>query len=203
MIGIVTYLLGSVFLGALICFWGRKLYFPFLMGAVFFLVAAAAVAKGGMSGKNLAVALIAGAAAAVLAKAAYRFGMFLTGAVGGAAVGVLLAGLVPALTPYRWALMAAAALIAGLCAVRWCDVFLMLSTAYSGGALIAAPVCFLAMKWNCLPDFVYADGAVSTMQHLGRYLTGDFADQNLWLLAATLAFTAWGFHYQRKKNAAA
>lgn len=204
MIGIVTYLLGSVFLGTLICFWGKKLYFPFLMGTVFLCVTAAGIARGGENGKSLLLALAAGVLAAVLAKAAYRFGMFLVGAAGGAALGLLLAAVLPAgALPYRWLIAAAAALIAGVCAAHWCDVFVMLSTAYNGAALIAAPLCFLAMNWNSLPDFVYADGALSTMQHLARYLTNGFAEHNWWLLAATLAIAVLGFRYQRKKNAEA
>lgn len=204
MIGIVTYLLGSVVLGTLICFWGKKLYFPFLMGTVFLLVTAAEVAKGGMNEKSLLLALAAGAAAAILAKAAYRFGAFLVGAAGGATLGLLVSAILPAAAlPYRGTIAAAAALITGVCAVRWCDIFLMVSTAYSGAVLIAAPLCFLAMKWNSLPDFVYADGALSTMQHLGQYLANGFAEQNWWLLAATLTITIWGFCYQKKKNAAA
>lgn len=201
MIGIITYLLGSVLLGTLICFRGKKLYFPFLLGTVFLFAAAAGIAKGGMSGKSLGIALAAGVLAMILAKAAYRFGVFLVGAAGGAELGMLLFSVIPdTAAQSRWIIVVVAAAIAALCAVHWCDVIIMLSTAYSGASLIAGPVCFLALKWGSLPNFIYADGALSTMQHLGHYLANGFADQNWWLLATTLAMTVWGFRCQRKKN---
>lgn len=202
MIGIVTYLLGSILVGTLICFWGKRLYFPFLAGAVFLIAAAVEIAKGGTDIKSLVIALIVGVLAAILAKFVYRFGAFLIGAVGGAALGLLVSFMLPdAALQYRWILVAVLAIVASLCALRWGDVFIMLSTAYSGAGLIAAPVCFLALKWHSLQTFVYADGAISTMQHLNRYLATGFANRNLGLLAATLLLTVLGFNYQRERNA--
>lgn len=201
MIGIATYLLGSILCGTLICFWGKRLYFPFLAGAVFLVVAAVGVSKAETGIKSLVIALIAGVLAAILAKFIYRFGVFLIGAVGGAALGLMVSFMIPEAAEERWILVSVLAIAASFCALRWCDGFIMLSTAYSGAGLIAAPVCFLALKWHSLQTFVYADGAISTMQHLRRYLTTGFANRNLWLLAATLLLTVLGFRYQRERNA--
>ena len=86
--------------------------------------------------------------------------------------------------------MAALALLMGVCALKWCDVFIMAATAFHGGWLLAGSLCFLLTQFQNLPNFVYADGLLATMANLNQYLNGDFAQQYALLLLAGTAVTA-------------
>lgn len=202
MAGIGIYIAGSLVLGVLACFYGKKFYFPVLMALVWLGTVAVGMALLGVSRQSFAVSAVVGAVLALLARFLYKLGVFLLGAALGAGAGLLLAPLLPPQAQaYGWVLALALALLFGVCATRWCLVFIMASTAHSGAAALAAPVLFLLTEGQALPRHIHPDGLVHTMLGLQQYLHGAFAAQHSTaLLAATLALTLAGFLVQLRAS---
>lgn len=198
MIGIYLYISISVLLGCISCFFGKKFYFPILMLTVFASVVAAGFTTFGFTWKVGVISVLVGGVAALLSKFFYKLGVFLLGGVLGAASGLMLASfLPPVVEKYHWAVVAALALVLAMCAVKWCDLFIITSTAYNGASLIATPILFMVIEFRNLNNFVYADGMLSTMANLNQYLGSAFSEHNApYLLIGTLIVAVAGFIVQ-------
>lgn len=198
MAGVVLYTAASLLVGCLSCFFGKRLYFPILMFTVWFTVMSAGLGLFGANWQVAAASAIAGLALALLARFLYKLGVFLLGCLLGAGAGLLLASLLPSGGgSYRWAPALALALVSGVCAVRWCGVFIMAATAYNGASAIATPLCFLALEAPRLGGYTGGGGAAAAIAGLDGYLHGPFAAQNAQLLlACTLVLAAAGFAVQ-------
>lgn len=197
---VIIYLLISLAIGALSCFFGKKFFFVMLAATVFFNVYKLVISKGGSGFGMVILAIAAGVIAAILAKFLYRTGVFLIGFVAGAGLGALLCGFLPeTVLNYRWVVILAVALVIGVCAIKWCNLFMMLATAYSGATLLALPLSFLIMDITRLREFF--TGANATVEHLNGYLHGAFstdAKNATLILVFTIVLTVCGFFYQWK-----
>ena len=196
MLGIYLYLAVIALLGFVSCFFGKRFYFQILAATIFTSVIGTALSWFELSWKTWMLAVPIAAAVSALALFLYKLGIFLLGGVLGAGIGTLLAGLLP-FGQYRWIPVAALALLMGICALRWCDMFIMAATALHGGWFLAVSLCFLLTQFQNLSSFVYADGLLTTMANLNQYLNGDFAQQyTLPLLTGTAVTAVIGFACQ-------
>lgn len=181
MLSIVIYLFISILFGAIICFKGKQLYFPIIMVEAFLATELISMFYLGFTVKGLLIGTVLGIIMAVLARFVYKLGIFMCGVIAGALVGSLITGILPqSLVDYSWILVVLVALIGVICAVHWSDLFISISTASNGAVKISTGVCFLAFHFTQLDQFVYADGAFSTITHLSEFLRTDFITQN-WL----------------------
>lgn len=99
----------------------------------------------------------------------------LGGILGGVLGLFVISFLPPAAAQYGWIAVLLLAIAAGICAVKWCDFFIMASTSFNGAFTIAVPICFLFVEFHNLQNFIYADGMLSTIINLNHYLNGQFA----------------------------
>lgn len=205
MLGIYLYLTAIALLGFVSCFFGKRFYFQILAATIFTSVIGATLSWFELSWKTWMIAVLIAAAVSALALFLYKLGVLLLGGVLGAGIGLLLAGFLPsAAERYHWVPVAVLALLLGVCALKWCDMFIMAATALHGGWLLSASLCFLLTQFQNLPSFVYADGLLATMANLNQYLNGDFARQYVLPLLAGTAVTAvigfaWQYIAARKK----
>lgn len=197
MAGVIVYLAFSIAAGIVSCLWGRRLYYLILSLSVFFAVFQLVLAGSDSSVLAVIIAVVFGAAAALLAKFLYKFSVFLLGLLAGAGLGFLISLFIPEnASDYNWIIILAAALICGACAVKWNDLFIIISTAYNGANMVALPACFLVMEFSKIQEFVSTDESVNA---LSSYLTGDFSNQNgSAILIVTLAICAAGIIFQKK-----
>lgn len=198
MLGILLYIAAGVWMGCASCFFGKRLYFPILALTVFPCVLASVVSLFDLTWKVGLAALAAGTVAALLSVVLYKLGVFMLGGVLGAGLGQLLASLLLVRAEWlHWGLTLLPALVLGLCALRWCGLFIMASTAYQGAVTAVFPLGFLALQFRDLSSFVYADGMFSTVLHLSSYLKGAFAQQyGVPLFVASIILAAAGFLIQ-------
>lgn len=189
MLGIYLYLAAIALLGFVSCFFGKRFYFQILAATIFTSVIGTALSWFELSWKTWMLAVLIAVAVSALALFLYRLGIFLLGGVLGAGIGMMLAGLLP-FGQYRWIPVTALALLMGVCALKWCDMFIMAATAFHGGGLLVTSLSFLFMEFHNIGSFVYADGLLATMANLNQYLNGDFAQQYAVLLLAGTAVTA-------------
>ncbi len=189
MLGIYLYLAVIALLGFVSCFFGKRFYFQILAATIFTSVIGTALSWFELSWKTWMLAVLIAVAVSALALFLYRLGIFLLGGVLGAGIGMMLAGLLP-FGQYRWIPVTALALLMGVCALKWCDMFIMAATAFHGGGLLVTSLSFLFIEFHNIGSFVYADGLLATMANLNQYLNGDFAQQYAVLLLAGTAVTA-------------
>ncbi len=198
MLGIFIYIAACILLGGISCFFGKKLFFPVLTLTILICVISYSFSIFEVSWKVFIVAALIGIIAALLAKALYRLGIFLIGAALGGGLGITLASFLPAsMEQYDWVLTLVLAILFGICAEKWCSLFIMIATAYNGAAIIAAPVCFLFMEFSKLSSYVSSDGILSTMTNLNQYISGEFTSQSAsYILIGTIIIALIGFVYQ-------
>lgn len=197
---ICTYLAVSILLGVAACFWGEKLYFPLLSIGAFLATFPYFNVRYGINTRGVLISLGLGVLAALLARTFYKFGVFLIGMAGGAALGLLLSGFLGGIDPgAKLAIILGIAIIIGICAVRWCELFIMLSTAFSGAALIAAPITAICLNFRTLQNYVRTD-AINTMIALDEYINSDFTEQHApLLLTASIMIGLIGFLHQKQR----
>lgn len=198
MIGIIAYLALCIIIGAIVCFYGKRLYFPIIMFSVFITSLAFSIGNFGMTAKGFLIGTAAGIVLALLSRYIYKVGVFLLGAFGGSIIGMLLIGVLPeSIGSFKWGILAFFALVFGICAVKWCPLFIILGTALQGGTMIAGGLSFLILNAAKLQQFVYADGVVSTVTHLQDYIANQLVYQTPVLLIGGIAlFTLTGFLFQ-------
>jgi|GEM_PF-1028459 len=200
MLGILTYLIVTILLGAASCFWGHKLYFPVLMAAVFVLTMVGITTYFGTATTTLIIAAILGVAAAIVVRLLYSVGAFLIGMLAGAELGLLLTAFLPKGSPEAVIIIIVLAfgLLIGACAVRWQDKFIIIATAFNGGSMIADSVLFLILNITRLGSF--DKGTVAqTINDLGTYINTDFMKAHtMALLIVTVALAVVGYIYQAR-----
>lgn len=198
MVEIIAYIALSIMIGAIVCLYGKRLYFPIIMFSVFISSLAFSIVNFGMTAKGLLIGSAAGIVLALLSRYIYKVGVFLLGAFGGSIIGMLLIGLLPeSIGSFKWGILAFCAVVFGICAVKWCTLFIILGTALQGGAMVASGLSFLILNGDKLQQFVYADGAVSTITHLQEYISNQLVYQKPALMIAGIAvFTLTGFLFQ-------
>lgn len=199
---IVLYLAITILIGCVFSFFGNKLYFPIIMGSAFVGSILVSIDKFGMTSKGLLMGAIVGFIFALLSKFIYKVGVFLLGGLGGFAIGSLLYPFLPqGMADFKWMFIFLVALIFAICAVVWCDLFIILSTASTGASIIAPAICFLALKITKLSQFIYADGTLATVTHLGDFLHGQFIEQNSFLImVVSIMLFFVGVGYQTKNS---
>lgn len=199
MSALIAYLVFTLLAGVIVCFFGKALYFPILMLGTFLSSLAGFIGQYGATWKGVLLGVIVGGLLALLVRFVYKAGVFLTGSIGGAVVGLLLAILLPeSIRPFTWGIVAACALLFGICAVKWCDLFIMLGTALQGGSLVASALCFLLYEADNLSRFVSADGPYATITQVKHYWQTGLFDHNRGVLIGILAVCATaGFLVQR------
>lgn len=199
MLGIYIYLAVSILIGALACFWGKKLFFQVFSAIVFLVVYDLAMSFGDASTLAILIAILLGIGAAFLSKYLYKVSVFLLGAVVGAALGELAVAIFPAeLGPYHWPVVIVLGVILGLCAIRWSKLFIILSTAYTGASILSAPATFLALNYASLRGYAAQESIMATAGRMSAYLSGSFADaHSQTLLTVTILLTLAGFLVQR------
>lgn len=197
-LGILLYITISVLTSCVSCFFGKRLYFPILMLTVFTAVLTAAFSLFDITWKVGLAALAVGLVAALLSAAFYKLGVLALGGVLWAGFGQLLTALFPVNTKgFRWVIVLVSALALGLCALKWHQLFIMASTAYHGAMATVIPLGFLALRFQELPSFVYADGLLSTISNLSGYLKEEVAEQYMApLFTATILLEIIGFLVQ-------
>lgn len=198
MLEMIVYLIFSIVFGAIACFWGRKFYFPIMMLGAFVLSVMFCLGQFGFNWKGAIIGVACGVILALLARFVYKAGLFILGAFGGVMLSMFIINLLPkSMGDIKWVITAICALVLGICAVKWCDVFIMLGTSFQGAAAVASSGCFLLLNIGQLQQFVYADGMFSTLAHLQDYLEHDLMAQNpALLISALFILTALGFLFQ-------
>jgi len=183
---LILYLAGSAVLGAVLCFAGRRYYAPLLGVLTFFSVCTARSAQININTGTVLAALAAGLLTALCARFFYKVGVFLTCALIGAGLGAVLTAAVPTIS--GGALLSAVLAVAGgVLSLFWSDVLLMVSTAFSGAALLAAPLCLLLFERSYLADLTSESQGMAAVTRLKTYLFGSFTDTHAFVL---LLFTA-------------
>lgn len=202
MLEICIYLAVMMLIGAVICFFGKRLYFPMMMLSTFLLSVSFFLKRFGMNWKGILLGAAVGIGLALLVRFVYKAGVFILGAFVGALLGLLLGSLLPqSADTARWIIVAVFMLALGICAVKWCDFFIMFGTAVQGGSTIASGLCFLILNARNMQQFVYADGAVSTISHLQDYIGNELLFQNRALLIGCfILFAVAGFVFQLAKS---
>ncbi len=202
MTGIFIYLLCSLLLGGIICFYGKKLYFLVLpvflcLGSVVFFST-----RFGSTGKWLGIGLVVGIVLALLARFIYKLGVFMLGAVAGFMIGILITNFLPHnADTYSWIICIISSLIIAILSVKWCDFFIMISTALSGAQMMASSICFLAFNLTNLMQYIHVNSMISTMTSLGEYINGEFNQQySMIILIATALLFFLGSAFQIKDN---
>jgi hypothetical protein len=202
MVGIITYLIISIGLGMVWCLWGKKLYFPLMMASAFISILGLSVSLGGFTVKNVVLGTLFGVVAAAAVKFLYKAGLFLIGFMIGGGLGFFLAGYMPAvIASHRWMVLLVLGLVVGVCAVKFCDTFIMLFTSYTGASMVVTPLCFLIMEHSSLASHIYADGVASTITNLRTYISGDFTAAHMVVVTVlTMVGMVAAFAYQMAKS---
>lgn len=168
------------------------------MVSVFAAVATIILSASDLTPKVGITAVIAGLVAAVLARVFYKVGVFLLGGMLGCVLSIFAVSFLPsAAVQYGWIVILLLTLIGGVCAVKWCDFFIMASTSFNGAFAIAAPICFLLVEFGNLQNYIYADGAFATMTNLNQYINNEFSTENgILVFLVTLIIAVCGFYFQ-------
>ena len=197
---VLLYIAANVAIGAAACFFGKRLFYVVLGILVFVGVFNVALTAGDGSPVALGIAAALGVGAALLSRFAYKAGVFLIGAFAGAALGFLITMLLPGeASSYLIVIMLVAAVLVGCAALRWCDLFIRLGTAYAGATLVATNGLALLTKWVALADIAMPGYPAETFEELSAYISGPFSEANAQtLLIATIVLTIAGFIVQKK-----
>ncbi|MDO5027333.1 MAG: DUF4203 domain-containing protein [Tissierellia bacterium] len=202
MIAIIFYILLSVLIGAASLFFGKRLYFPILMLSVFIAVFTISFSLFNLTWPMVLTTFAIALISALLAKSFYKLGLFLIGSILGFGLIMILSPYLPGfLEKYSWILGLISALIAGFCAVRWYDVFIIASTSFNGAYAIATSAFFLFKEFNNLQSFIYRDGLLPTVSKLNQYLNNQFLTENVnMIFILTLTISIIGFVIQFKMD---
>ncbi|MBC8536210.1 hypothetical protein [Feifania hominis] len=196
---VIVYLLFHFAVGSVVCFFGRRLYFPVIMTELFLISLLVALDQLGAGARGFLTGAAVGILLALLARFLYKAGVFLCGALAGLLLGGLLSALLPqGARQFTWLVILVCAVGIGVCAVLWCETFIALSTASQGAAMIAPSLCFLFVNFTGLSRYAGGDTA-GTFGRLNDYLSGEFSAQNGVAIAAVFfIFLIVGFVTQQR-----
>lgn len=173
---VVVYLLVNVAVGALACFFGRRLFFAVLGALVFLGVFDLVAAATDGSAASFAVAVALGVMAALLSKLAYRAGVFLMGFLAGAALGFFVTMALPQeASSFLGAAVVVTGLLVGLAATRWSDLAVRLGTAWSGASLVVPNVLAGALAPAALAAAAVPGDLAASFDALSSYVGGTFS----------------------------
>lgn len=199
---VILYLLVNIAVGALACFAGKRLFYIMLGALVFLGVLNIGLSSTDGSAASIVIAVVLGIVAALLSKYVYKAGVFLVGAVAGAALGFVVGMLMPAeMNAYLGVIMAVAALLVGLAALRWCDLFVRLGTAYTGSTFMVSNVLAAVLAFNALAELAVPGDALATFNALSSYIGSDFSALYATpILVGTIALTIVGAIVQKRSE---
>ncbi len=199
---VILYLLVNIAVGALACFAGKRLFYIMLGALVFLGVLNIGMSSTDGSAASIVIAVVLGIVAALLSKYVYKAGVFLVGAVAGAALGFVVGMLMPQeMSAYLGVIMAVAALLVGLAALRWCDLFVRLGTAYTGSTFVVSNVLAAALAFGALVELAVPGDALGTFNALSSYIGGEFSALYATpILVGTIVLTIVGAIVQKRSE---
>lgn len=199
---VILYLLVNIAVGAIACFAGKKLFYIMLGALVFLGVLNIGLSASEGSTTSIVVAVVVGLAAALLSKYMYKAGVFLIGALSGAALGFIVTMLLPAEAgDYLGIIVAVAALLTGLAALRWCDLFVRLGTAYAGATFVSSNLLAAVLSFGKLAELAVPGDAAATFDALSSYIGGDFsAAYATPILVGVIVLTVVGAIVQKRND---
>lgn len=199
---VILYLLVNIAVGALACFAGKRLFYIMLGALVFLGVLNIGLSSTDGSAASIVIAVVLGIVAALLSKYVYKAGVFLVGAVAGAALGFVVGMLMPAeMNAYLGVIMAVAALLVGLAALRWCDLFVRLGTAYAGSTFMVSNVLAAVLAFSALAELAVPGDALATFNALSSYIGGEFSALYATpILIGTIVLTIVGAIVQKRSE---
>lgn len=200
MVYVIIALAVVMVLGGLLCFRGKKLFYP-LMSAVVFQCGVAICMSlferrvGWVAGSALGAALVA------IARKARGVLWFAAGAVFGFIVGAFAVKLFGgAAEKYQLYIELALALLMGICAYFWHSQLIVICTAGIGACALATGTVFLIYNYRGLDAFDKG-GIVETLSALVRYIGRDFGDDySLTVFFAAVVFFMAGLAAQFAKK---
>lgn len=199
---VILYLLVNIAVGALACFAGKRLFYIMLGALVFLGVLNIGLSSTDGSAASIVIAIVLGIVAALLSKYVYKAGVFLVGAVAGAALGFVVGMLMPQeMSAYLGVIMAVAALLVGLAALRWCDLFVRLGTAYTGSTFMVSNVLAAVLAFSALVELAVPGDALGTFNALSSYIGGEFSALYATpILVGTIVLTIVGAIVQKRSE---
>lgn len=198
---VILYLLVNIAVGAIACFMGKKLFYVMLGALVFLGVFNIGMSTSDGSPVSLIVALVLGVVAALLSKYAYKAGVFLIGCAAGAALGFVVSLFLPQeYAGYSMVVLALAAILLGLAALKWCDFFVRVGTAYTGATFVVPNVLAAVLAFGELTALAVPADSLATFNALSDYIASDFASlYGTPIFLGTLILTIAGSIVQRRQ----
>lgn len=191
---VIVYLLINIVVGALACFFGKRLFYVVLGALVFLGVFNVAASATDGSAVSFVIAAVIGVVAALLSKFVYKAGVFLVGFVTGAALGFFVTMLLPeGAADFLAVIMVVAGLLLGLAAAHWSDLAVRLGTAWSGASFVVPNVLAAVLAFDALVDTAVPGDMTASFDALSAYIGGDFsAAYGTPILVGTIALTIVG-----------
>lgn len=195
---VIAYLLVNVLVGVAACFFGKKLFYLMLGLLVFLGVFNIGLTSTDGSVLSLVIAAVLGVAAALLSKYVYKAGVFLVGFIAGAALGFVVAMLMPQeATNFLGVIMVVAGLLLGLAAAHWTDLAVRLGTAWTGASFVVPNVLAAVLAFGSLTAVAVAGDAMASFDALSAYIGGEFsAAYGTPILVGSLVLAIVGFVVQ-------
>ncbi len=160
--------------GVLMCFFGKRLFYPLMAVALFFGGLALGLRIFGTTTTGWLAGATAGIVLCILTKFLYKFLVFCSGALFGFLLSTFICGLIgDAVAPYALYISIVLAVIIGVCAVKWSDQLIIISTAGSGAYMLALTAVFLFMNITHLDGYVNAGGFLATLNGLSQTVSSD------------------------------
>ena len=196
---VLLYLLVNIAVGAIACFFGKKLFYLMLGALVFLGVFNMGLSVTDGSPVALVLAIALSVTAALLSKFAYKVGVFLMGCVAGAALGFVISILLPAeMADYSMIVIVVLAIVCALGALHWCDLFVRWGTAYSGATFMSSNLLAAIFAFTPLSALAVSDDMLATFDTLSAYIAGPFsAAYATPIFVATLVLTVVGAVVQK------
>ena len=198
----IVYLLVNISVGALACFFGKRLFYVVLGLLVFLGVFNVALSSTDGSMVSFVVAAVLGVIAALLSKFVYKAGVFLVGFAAGAALGFVVTMLLPSeAADFLGVIMVVAGVLLGLAAAHWSDLAVRLGTAWTGATFVAPNLLAAGLTFPALAALAVPGDATATFDALSAYIGGDFAAANgTAILVGTIVLAVAGVIVQGRQR---
>lgn len=196
------YLLMCIALGAVTCFYGKKLVYLIFSICAFGIGFIICLDNVGNDSTGIIISIVVGIICILLLRFFYRAGLFVLGGFVGYVFGVLLLGILPnSIEQYQWVVLFACIIVMGFSMAKWFELLVVAVTAFLGGYMMISTVCFTVMNYKNLAEYIYADGSIPTIAYLSGYLFSDFALHYATpILFGAILFTVIGTLYQKKRG---
>lgn len=196
------YLLICIVLGVVTCFYGKKLVYLIFSICAFGIGFIVCVDNIGSDSTGIIIAMVVGVICVLLLRFFYRAGLFVLGGVVGYLLGTLLLGIAPnSLEQYQWVILFVCIVGMGFSMAKWFEFLVVVVTSFLGGFIVVSTACFTVMNFGNLVAYIYADGSLTTIAQLSKYLFGDFAYEFATpILFGTIIFAVIGTISQKKRG---